>query len=173
MIICAMCNAENIEGADSCESCGQPFSTSHLLKPASEVERRLLQDRVGVLTPRTPIVVTPDTKVQAVLDLLIEKRIGCVLIVDAGKLVGIFSERDALMRINTAVDQYADRPISDVMTKRPKQLPADVKVAFAVHSMDLGGVRHLPVIGQDGKPEGIISVRDILQYLTEQMSVTN
>lgn len=170
MIICTQCNTENIEGIDVCETCGQPFSDAHLPKPATKVERSLVRDRVNALEPRKPIVVSSDTKVQAVLNLLVEESIGCVLVVDNGKLVGIFSERDALMRLNTEAAQFADRPISDVMTTNPKQLQRDAKVAFAVQLMDLEGVRHVPVMDPEGGATGIISVRDILRYLTEQMT---
>ncbi len=56
------------------------------------------------------------------------------------------------------------------MTTNPKQLQSDAKVAFAVQLMDLGGVRHVPVMGPEGNAEGIVSVRDILRYLTEKMT---
>ena len=46
----------------------------------------------------------------------------------------------------------------------------DAKIAFAVQRMDLGGYRHLPIVDREGQLSGIISVRDILEYLTERMS---
>jgi CBS domain-containing protein len=47
---------------------------------------------------------------------------------------------------------------------------ADAKIAFAVQRMDLGGFRHLPIVQQQGDLIGVISARDILQYLTDVMS---
>jgi CBS domain-containing protein len=55
------------------------------------------------------------------------------------------------------------------MTAPVQTLPPTAKIAFAVHQMDLGGYRHLPIADADGAPLGIISVRDILNYLTQQM----
>ena len=56
------------------------------------------------------------------------------------------------------------------MTKNPQSLPATAKIAFAVQRMDLGGYRHVPITGTDGRPAGIFSVRDILGYLTRKMA---
>ena len=55
------------------------------------------------------------------------------------------------------------------MTPNPQTLVADAKIAFAVHRMDLGGYRHLPIVDERGELVGIISARDILRHLTENM----
>jgi CBS domain-containing protein len=56
------------------------------------------------------------------------------------------------------------------MTKNVQSLPPTAKIAFAVHRMDQGGYRHVPVIDENGKPLGVFSVRDILRYLTKKMA---
>ena len=91
------------------------------------------------------------------------------MIVDGGKLVGIFSERDALMKLNTETPKLRDRPISQFMTPDPVTLEANDKIAFAVHKMNVGGYRHVPILF-DGKLVGVISIRDILRYLTERIA---
>ena len=168
-MICPYCDSENISGADYCEKCGQPLADLHLPEPATDVERALLRDRVLVLRPKQPIVVPSSMPVRQVLATLLQKGIGCVLVVDEGKLVGIFSERDALMKIHTRIDELGDRPIAEFMTTSVETLLPSAKIAFAVHRMDLGGYRHVPIVGDDGAPTGMISVRDILAYLTERM----
>ena len=80
-------------------------------------------------------------------------------------MVGVFSERDALRRIGVDVADHADAPVSEFMTPNPQSLDADAKIAFAVRMMNLGGYRHIPVLNDNGQPTGVISVRDILDYL--------
>lgn len=170
MTICPDCGHNNIEGADSCEQCEAPLSEMYLHEPATAVERGLLEDRVNVLEPNEPIAVSPDTPVGDVLSLLVKKSIGCVLVVDDGEMVGIFSERDALIKLGTQFTELENRPVSEFMTKKVQGLDQGAKVAFAVQRMDLGSYRHIPIVDEDGHPTGLISARDILRYLTERMT---
>ncbi|MCA9165459.1 MAG: CBS domain-containing protein [Planctomycetales bacterium] len=171
MIVCPFCDAENIPGADHCVACGQSLSELHLPEPATEVEHALLKDRVRVLAPKTPVCVAPRTPVRDVIRTLIDKQIGSVLVVENDRVVGIFSERDALMKLNTEAVTLGDHPVSEFMTASVRTLVESAKIAFAVKEMDLGGYRHLPVVDADGKPTGIISVRDILRYLEEKQAM--
>jgi CBS domain-containing protein len=170
MIHCPYCGSENIEGDDECAACGQPLDDTHLAPPNSEVERSLLRDRVSVLGPKRPITVAPTTPVGDVLRLMVERRIGCVVIADGNRPIGIFSERDALRKINVEAADLAARPVREFMTPHPQTLVADAKIAFAVQRMDLGGYRHLPIVGERGELVGIISARDILRHLTDNMA---
>ena len=169
MIACPFCGAENIPGIDDCEQCGQPLSHVHSGAPANNIERALIRDRVTALTPKQPCTVAPDATVGEVLHEMAANRIGCVMIVAGGKPVGIFSERDALMKLNTEAATLSDHPISEFMTANPETLQDSAKIAFAVQRMDLGGYRHLPIVSGDDQLQGIISVRAILNYLTERM----
>ena len=172
MINCPFCSAENIEGADSCEGCGQSLADTHITAPASELERSLLKDRVSVLQPKKPITVALQAPVREVLQLMVEKRIGCALVVDKDQLVGIFTERDALTRIGALAPEVGDCPVSQFMTSGPRTLTLDAKVAFAVRMMDQGGYRHIPVVDKDQKPIGAVSARDILRYCADKLAAT-
>jgi CBS domain-containing protein len=169
MIICPYCDAENIEGADECGECGEALSYLSVRVPASSVEGDLLRDRIERLWPKSPSTVAPDTPVGTVLKKMVDERIGCVMIVRAGKLAGIFSERDALMKLNTDAARFIDRPISQFMTPDPVTLETNDKIAFALHKMNVGGYRHIPILF-GGKLVGVISIRDILRYLTERIA---
>ena len=92
------------------------------------------------------------------------------MVVENRKLVGIFTERDALLKLGTEAAALGDRPVSEFMTAHPQTLRLDAKIAFAVQRMDLGGFRHVPVVSKTNEPLGVISVRDILDYLTEKMA---
>lgn len=170
MLLCPYCSSENIEGVDECAECGQPLNDAHLAPPGTEVERSMLRDRIGVLSPKRPITVTPTTQVGEVLRLMVKHKIGCVVVADGDRAVGIFSERDALKKLNSNAGKLAARPVSEFMTPNPQTLVADAKIAFAVQRMDLGGYRHLPVVGQQGELVGIISARDIIRHLTDNLT---
>jgi CBS domain-containing protein len=172
MILCPYCEAENIEGADECDKCGEALWDLSVRVPASSVEGDLLRDRIERLWPKSPSTVSPDTPVGKVLKKMVDERIGCVTIVDQGKLAGIFSERDALMKLNTDAARFMDRPISQFMTPDPVTLESNDKIAFALHKMNVGGYRHIPILF-GGKLAGVISIRDILRYLTERIALAS
>jgi CBS domain-containing protein len=136
----------------------------------SEVERSLLHDKVVLLLPRKPIVVEPSLTVREVLELLVQRSIGCVLVVEEGRLAGIFTERDAVVRVGSAIEDCRDRPVGEFMTTNPETVDADAQIAYALQKMDAGGYRHLPVMS-GGRVVGVISIRDILQYLAKHLEV--
>ncbi|MFV1968032.1 MAG: thiamine pyrophosphate-dependent enzyme [Pirellulaceae bacterium] len=159
------------ESADADDAEADLDDEEDLPVPATEVERSLLADQIRVLEPKDPLAVPPDTPIRDVLKMLVENEIGCVLVVENGKPVGIFSERDALIKINHRASELGDRPVAEFMTANPESLEINSKVAFAVQRMDLGGYRHVPIVNEEHDLTGVISVRDILHYLTEKMAV--
>jgi CBS domain-containing protein len=169
MLICPDCGHENLDGADDCERCNQPLTPLSKPRGHSAIEKAIFRDRIDVLKPREHPSVGPDMPIGRVLELLVEKRVGCALVVDGENLVGIFSERDALLRLNTNAAALADRPIRQFMTPSPVTLELTDKIAFVLHRMALGGYRHIPVMS-NGKLVGVISVRDILGYITEKLA---
>jgi CBS domain-containing protein len=170
MIVCPYCNTENYDGVDLCSDCGQPLNDRYLPPPATAVEKGLLQDRVSVLAPKPPRTVPSSTPVAEVLKLMVDQKIGCVIVADGNKPLGIFSERDALRKLNVQASELGSQPVSQFMTANPQTLVANAKIAYAVQRMDLGGYRHLPIVDDQGDLLGIISARDIINYLTAKMT---
>ncbi|MAT72473.1 MAG: CBS domain-containing protein [Planctomycetaceae bacterium] len=163
---CPYCGADVIEGADVCDECQHSLTDMSLPEPTSEVERGLLRDLVTELSPHKPLTVPPTATIGETLAKMVAESIGCIVVADGGKMVGIFTERDALLRVNVDAVKLADRPISSVMTPNPATLRAEDKIALALQRMNVGGYRHLPIL--DGEElVGVISIRDILNYLTE------
>ncbi|QEL14699.1 PP2C family protein-serine/threonine phosphatase [Limnoglobus roseus] len=114
-----------------------------------------------------PIVVAPDCPVRDVLRVMNRNRIGAVLVVrNETKLVGIFTERDLLKRVITAIPGWRDYPVSDWMTADPYTINGDVGWDEAVGMMTKFRVRHLPVL-QGGKLVGLISSRALMNRRTE------
>jgi CBS domain-containing protein len=168
MMICPFCKAENIDGVDECEHCQQPLEFLSKPRAGSLIEHSILKDRVFKLGPRKPLTVSPRTTVAEVLRLMVARAVGCVIVGDEQTLVGIFTERDALVKLNVDVEALGHHPVSEFMTASPETIAHDAPIAFALHKMDIGGYRHIPVL-TDGKPTGVISVRDILRYIAEDL----
>ena len=79
---CPSCGGDNLDGFIDCAACGQPLNDASLPEPSTAVERSLLMDRVGVLNPKAPVHVSPDTPVRDVLRMLVDRRIGCMIVSD-------------------------------------------------------------------------------------------
>lgn len=170
MLICPDCGAENIDGADACEACSQSLTDLSQRMPAAGVEEGLVRDRVGKIPHHPPVTVKPSTTVGEVLKAMTDQSIGCVLVVSedgSDTLEGIFSERDALMRLNVDAPQWLGLTIDRFMTPNPATIPADAKIAYALHRMNHGGYRHLPIM-KGKRAVSVISVRDVMQYLTKR-----
>jgi CBS domain-containing protein len=101
----------------------------------------------------------------------VKHSVGVALVMKDDELVGIFSERDALFRLNIETEELGGQPISKFMTLSPQTLDINDKIAFALHKMDVGGYRHIPVV-TDGRVTGVISVRDILRYISDRLLAT-
>lgn len=166
---CPLCEADVIEGADHCDCCGHSLSDSHLPAPATAVELALLTERVAQFQDRWPLVIRPTMPVREVLRLLVDNHIGCVVVVEDDHVAGIFTERDALMKLGASAKELGDREVREFMTTNVQSLPATAKIAFAVHRMSIGGYRHVPIVDKNNHPTGIFSVRDILSYLNQLM----
>lgn len=88
-------------------------------------------------------------------------RVGSIMVVDDGKLVGIFTERDALTRVLAEQRNPETTTLAEVMTANPQTVDLERPLGHAMHLMNDGGFRHVPVV-KDGRPIGMISARDAL-----------
>lgn len=128
-------------------------------------DERMLHSPVGVLEPRAPITVEPQTSVLEAVTLMQQERVGCLLVVRAGKLKGIFTERDVLTSVVGKGIETAKVPVRKLMTANPEYLRSNDSIAYALNKMSLGGYRHVPIVDKTLAPVGVISVRDIVNYL--------
>jgi CBS domain-containing protein len=128
---------------------------------AEEVLRRPL----SVLPPADPVLVESPTSVLEAVHLMRDRHAGCVLVVGAGRLKGIFTDRDVVCRVTAAGIDPAKVAIRRVMTPGPETLRPSDSIAFALNLMSLGGYRHIPLVDKAGAPVGTVSVKDIVGYL--------
>lgn len=170
MLVCPACGATDlIEGSDTCEYCNASLTDVSISVPRFSIESDLVRDTVSELPVHPPVEIAPTETVGKAITLMVDQGIGCVLITEHDKLVGIFSERDALYRLGVDAESKKESPISDFMTANPAVISAEDKIAFALHRMDIGGYRHLPILDGE-KPVSLISIRDLLAYITEHQT---
>jgi CBS domain-containing protein len=113
-----------------------------------------------------PLILDAGTSLAETLRRMREQSRGCVLVVQNGKLVGIFTERDVLLRVAGQPIDLEQTTVSAYMTKDPVHLPADSSVAFALNKMVVEGFRHIPLVDEEGRPSGVVSMRELIEYLS-------
>jgi CBS domain-containing protein len=123
-----------------------------------------------VMRTRVVAIEMTDSARVAVLRML-EEGVGSVAVVDAGKLVGIFTERDVLALAGEGTDLDSVR-VGDVMTRDPVTVDARVAILDAARLMGERKVRHLPVVEGDHLL-GMVGIRDVLGSLVERLWQTH
>jgi len=138
--------------------------------PSKLLDTQIFQEPIRALHLRAGRVAVPlGTTIGEAARVMKEHRIGCVLVEAGGKLVGIFTERDILSKLVGTGYDPAKVQVDGVMTRNPETLTADDPIAFAMQLMSVGGFRHVPLVDADQRPVGILSIKDIVDYLVEHI----
>jgi CBS domain-containing protein len=125
-------------------------------------EEAMNRDIRSIIEHQPPVSANADMSVAAASRLMKAKRIGALLVVDNGRLAGIFTERDALFRVIAEGRDPEKTPVAEVMTSNPRTIEPDRPFGHALHLMYEGEFRHVPVV-ENGKPLGMVSARDALE----------
>ena len=120
---------------------------------------------VGELSPRPHARVSVDDAMWKVVAEMTAKGRGAVLVEDGGALVGIFTERDLLNRVDYSDALWSHVVVRDVMTPHPMVIRPDDSLSEALRRLIQGHRRHLPVVDERGHVLGLISIRDILTHI--------
>ena len=128
----------------------------------------LAQATVGDIAARPHAHVPVDAPMWKVVEEMSGKRRGAVLVEDNGQLVGIFTERDLVSRIDHGDALWSHVIVRDVMTPHPMVVRRDDSLAEALRRLTQGRRRHLPVVDAKGAVIGLISIRDILQFVASK-----
>jgi len=165
---CPDCGHDNIDGVDACEHCGQDMRSIDVLpRRGNPMSWTIMETPLRELDPPDALTVAPDDPVARVIGLMQKRRQGSALVVEGGRLVGIFTERDVLNRVAGKKLDIEKLPVSRVMTRDPKVLREEDTLAFALHRMAVGSFRHIPIV-REGKPLAFVSVRGVLRFLHER-----
>jgi CBS domain-containing protein len=101
------------------------------------------------------------------LELMFEKNIGALLVIDDGKFVGIFTERDYARKLVLKGKSSKETTIGEIMTERPITVTCDTTIDECMRTMTERKIRHLPVM-EDNKLVGLVSVGDVVKFIIEE-----
>lgn len=134
--------------------------------PQKQIRKTLETDKIQSVRLRSPVCVNKTDSIESVIGIMKTRRRGCAIILDNDKICGIFTERDLLTRV-LEPSVKLDTPISKVMTPDPAYLSLNSSILEVIQLMSDHGYRHVPLVNKDGRIQGFVSVRDILDYIAE------
>lgn len=114
---------------------------------------------------------SPQDSVFAALEQLAAHNVGAMMVLDQGRLVGVFSERDYTRKIALAGKSSKETAVRDIMTANVITVAPTVRTRDGLALMSQKGIRHLPVVDGD-KVLGMISIRDIMNDIIADHETT-
>lgn len=151
------------------------LGVSEAILAACQVEMGVLKSSflcqsVSALGLTESLTVREQCSVEDVIKLLKSNKKGCVAIVNASnQVLGIFTERDCLLKVMLSSIDIKNTPISELMTRDPVLERPDTTMAYALNLMSVGGFRHLPIVDENNVIIAILSVKDLVDFIVEQM----
>jgi CBS domain-containing protein len=161
-VICPVCRFGNFPGDDTCANCGADLWNADTPQPATTFHGRLLGMHLDELGAPAPKLVDVGMAVDDAIALMQAEGTDCLLVTERGELVGIFTDRDAILKV--AGRPSAETTIGEVMTSDPVILRSGDPVAVAINKMAVGGFRHVPIMDR-GQATGVVSARDVFRHL--------
>ena len=130
---------------------------------AAGLARSVMEDDLSKLDNEF-LGVTSETPANEVVSQMRQARLGCALVLDDGKLVGIFTERDLLNKLTGHAARPPATPVKELMSANPEVFLETDSIATALNKMSLGRYRHIPVKKSDGT-YCVTSIKHVLTYL--------
>lgn len=106
-----------------------------------------------------------DASVYSAIEQMADKRVGALLVIDEGHLVGIISERDYARKVVLRGRSSKDTFVREIMTPNPLTIHCDTTVDEAMRLMTENRFRHLPVVDSKGNVAGILSIGDLVNWI--------
>ena len=172
VINCPECGAENIQGADYCSNCNSDLRTLDIPTETPIPGEGPPGENVLALAHTEPLTVTRATIVADAISQLRDTGHGCAIVVDGERVVGIFTERDVLNRVTADRQHVLQMQVSDVMTSDPAVLRYEESILVALNEMGTGGFRHLPLVDEDNNLKGMLTGRDVLEYIARRAKLS-
>lgn len=131
------------------------------------LSNEVLRLPIKVLRLQEAVTVVSSSTIQKAVEEMQQHKIGCVLVVEAKTLVAIFTERDLLYKAIGKIDDLSSAKVSDYSTHNPESMRLSDSIGHALNLMHVGGYRHIPVINDEGEPMGVVSIKDVVAFLSE------
>jgi CBS domain-containing protein len=115
--------------------------------------------------------IEPDAKVYDALQVMAEKNIGALLVIEANSLIGVISERDYARKIILKGKASRDVPVREIMSSPVITISSRENLEKALELMTRNHIRHLPVV-EEGKIQGVLSMRDVMEAIIQNQDDT-
>jgi CBS domain-containing protein len=166
-VICPVCRFGNFPGDDTCANCGADLWNVDTPQGITTFRGQLLGLHLDELGVSAPNLIDADASIDEAIRRMQGDGVDCLLVTEGGALVGIFTDRDAILKV--AGQPTANRTIREVMTGDPVILRGGDPVAVAIHKMAVGGFRHVPFV-KAGVPVGVVSAKDVFRHLAADLA---
>jgi CBS domain-containing protein len=126
---------------------------------------------VAKICQREVNTVGPEESVRAAAQRMRKRRCGALVVVDAtGRVIGMLTDRDIVARIVAQGGATETVPVRDAMTREVKVASERTPIEDVVAAMRAGGFRRVPIVGSNGRLEGIVALDDVLSLLSEEFA---
>ncbi len=135
----------------------------------SPLQHDLARIPVSDLSPYEPITGTRETPLSVAVGKMRQNQLNCCLVCDqGGKVEGIFTDRD-ILRVALLVEDLSQVTLGQCMWHNPAVLDDSLPIARALHAFTVQEVRYLPLVDSEGKPTGIITTRQVMEFIKKRL----
>src|SRR5574341_799325 len=131
------------------------------------LDYRMLNEPIRTLPTRPAPTLPLGSRLSEAVREMQKNRVGCVMVVDGGRLAGILTERDILYKVLGTGQDPGAVSVDAIMTKDPEVLAPDDAIVYALQKMSVGGFRHVPLVDAQRRPVGMLSVKDVVDWVVE------
>ena len=142
-----------------------PLSNYEPRQYGDAIQEALAEETVAAIRSRPYAEISPDNTIYSALQVLAGLQVASLLVVDKGRLVGVFTERDVLERVALRFDEVKDRPVREVMTSNPVVVYESDPAGAALSAIAVAGFRRVPVVDLNGAVVGVLSPRRVFEFL--------
>jgi CBS domain-containing protein len=133
------------------------------------IQEALAEETVAAIRSRPYAEISPDKSVYGALQALAGLKVASLLVVEDGRLVGVFTERDVLERVALRFREVKQLTVRDVMTVEPVVVYDTDPAGAALSAIAVAGYRHVPVVDVRNAVVGVISPRRVFEFLLQRM----
>jgi CBS domain-containing protein len=133
--------------------------------PSRGLDAEDLAHPIEQLFSKKAISVDVSQTVGHAVSLMREKGYGAICVTNGGKLAGIITERDLLVKVIGVAGDFSQIPVVEVMTHKPVALRKHDPILHVAHQMHCGGYRHVPIVDADERPVSIVSIKDVMRWV--------
>ena len=139
----------------------------HLDAEVTAFPLEALHAPVTSLRIRNRVAIPPTATLAEVVTTMNREDVGCLAVVEEGRLVGIITERNLLLEAAPDFENMDRRLVTELMVRDPVSVHRDATLADALRALHVGHFRHLPLVGDNGEFVATISVRNIFEFIVD------